>query len=119
EGEPLEIFIKEEIKKLESGLYDHKLVYSKRLSKKLSEYTKSAPPHIKAALQLPVEKQKRLRSIEYVMTMQGPKPLALNKDQPDYRHYIEKQIRPVAQTVLLTQGLSFDEIHVGNQLNLF
>lgn len=119
EGEPLETFIKEEIKKLERGDYDHKLVYKKKLSKKVEEYTKSVPPHIKAALQLPKEERERLRSISYVMTSQGPKPASLNKDKLDYEHYVEKQLRPVAQTILQSQGLSFDDIHAGNQLSMF
>lgn len=119
EGEQLEPFIKEEIKKLESGQYDHKLVYKKKLSKKVEEYTKSVPPHIKAALQLPAAKRERLRSISYVMTVQGPRPCGMGKEVLEYKHYIEKQLRPVAQTVLLSQGLSFDDIHVGNQLSMF
>ncbi|MCO4753702.1 MAG: DNA polymerase II, partial [Bacteriovoracaceae bacterium] len=110
-GEPLEYFIKSEIKRLEAGEYDHKLVYKKKLSKSLDEYTKSLPPHIKAAKLLPIEKQKRLRSISYIMTVQGPRPVSINKEQPDYHHYIEKQIRPVAQTALQSQGLNFDDIH--------
>ncbi|MBC75077.1 MAG: hypothetical protein CME64_03600 [Halobacteriovoraceae bacterium] len=118
-GEPLEQFIKSEIKKLESGAYDSKLVYTKKLSKSLDEYTKSVPPHIKAARLLPLEKQKRLRSISYIMSNQGPRPASENRDQPDYQHYIEKQIRPVAQTVLQGQGLNFDDIHTGNQLSMF
>lgn len=118
-GEPLEQFIKSEIKKLESGVYDKKLIYTKKLSKGLDEYTKSVPPHIKAARLLPLEKQKRLRSIRYVITKSGPRPASENKDQPDYHHYIEKQIKPVAQTVLQGQGLNFDDIHTGNQLSMF
>lgn len=119
ENEPLEIFIKEEVKKLEAGFYDEKLVYRKKLSKKVEEYTKSAPPHIKAAMLLPESKRKRLRSIRYVMTVHGPKPAGEGKEQLDYSHYIEKQLRPVAQTVLQSQGLSFDDVHTGNQLSMF
>lgn len=119
QDEPLELFVKEEIKKLEAGEYDKKLVYKKKLSKKVDEYTKSAPPHIKAALLLPPEKRKKLRSISYIQTVQGPRPAEFIGEKPDYRHYIEKQLRPVALAALQAQGLNFDDIHVGNQLSLF
>lgn len=123
QGEPLEVFIKDEIKKLEAGHYDQKLVYKKKLSKKVEEYTKNIPPHIRAAQLLEPEKRRGLRSISYIMTSQGPRPVEADgdevKEQPDYGHYIEKQLRPVAQTVLQGQGLSFDDIHIGNQLSMF
>lgn len=120
EGEPLDFYIKDEIKKLESGIYDDKLIYRKKLSKKVEEYTKSQPPHVKAALLLAPEKRKRLRSVKYLFTTSGPRPVGLDDAaKPDYQHYIEKQIRPVAQSVLGSQGLSFDEIYVGNQLSFF
>jgi DNA polymerase-2 len=37
----------------------------------------------------------------------------------DYNHYIEKQIRPIADGVLFAAGEDFDSIIEGRQLNLF
>lgn len=115
----IEFIIKETIKELESGLFDDQLVLKKRLSKRPWEYTKSIPPHIKAALELPMSEQKSIREIEYIVTNAGPKPLQGNQLKPDYKYYTEKQIRPIAQTVLQSLGLSFDSLIEGDQLTLF
>jgi len=112
-------WIKNYIDDLRSGKLDDELIYKKGLSKDPKDYTKNVPPHVKAALLLPEEERRRLRSIEYVMTPAGPQPLSLLKDEPDYEHYIEKQIRPLAEAVLPYMGLTFDEICYGKQLDLF
>ena len=60
------------------------------------------------------------RRISYVMTAGGPEPVAESANEYDYEHYVEKQIRPVAEAVLPLVDLDWDEV-VGNprQLKLF
>ncbi|QEN08672.1 DNA polymerase II [Oceanispirochaeta crateris] len=112
-------WIKQYMEDLRSGKMDDELVYKKGLSKDPEEYTKNIPPHVKAALLLPAEERKKLRSIEYMITPSGPMPLSLAPLEPDYDHYLEKQIRPIAETILPYMGLTFDEICYGKQLDLF
>lgn len=37
----------------------------------------------------------------------------------DYQHYIDKQLKPLADGILFTMNESFDEIISGKQLDLF
>jgi DNA polymerase-2 len=53
------------------------------------------------------------------MTIDGPTPVELFQGDVDYNHYIEKQIRPIADGVLFAAGEDFDSIIEGRQLNLF
>jgi DNA polymerase-2 len=100
-------YIKKFIKDLKSGKYDNMLVYKKSISKSLKEYTKTTPPHVKAARMLD-----KLTSnvIQYVVTIEGPEPLEKLTHKPDYDHYIEKQIKPLADTILFVYGKNFDDI---------
>jgi DNA polymerase-2 len=100
-------YVKNFIKDLKSGKYDDMLVYRKSISKPLNEYTKTTPPHVKAARMLD-----KLTSslIQYVMTIEGPEPLEKLKHKPDYEHYIDKQLRPIADTILFVYGKNFEDI---------
>lgn len=118
-NDDIEVLIKKTISDLENGLFDDSLILKKRLSKRPWEYIKSIPPHIKAALELSLEEQKTIREIEYIMTVSGPKPISQSNIKPDYKYYIEKQIRPIAQSVLQSIGLNFDSLIEGDQLSLF
>ncbi len=102
---------------LRAGRLDAHLVYRKALRKGIGEYTATTPPHVKAARLLagPVD-----RLIEYVMTVAGPEPVAARKSPIDYAHYLDKQLRPIAEQVLPHLGLSFDALLGGaSQLLLF
>lgn len=114
---PLEDIIKSYIKNLEAGLYDEDLIYKKRLSKDPKEYTKNIPPHIKAALKVNHTGPYRLKEVSYIMTLDGAEPIQNNPTRIDYQHYIEKQLRPIAEDILITQGKSFDSFIVGDQLS--
>ena len=117
--ENLENFLRETVVGLKNGEYDSKLVYKKRLSKKIDEYTKNQPPHVKAAL-LALERGIKIeREVRYVQTRRGPVPIELKPQDFDYQHYIDKQIKPIADVILQTIGLSFDNIIMGDQLTLF
>lgn len=119
-------YVRETVEKIESGGFDDKLVYRKRLRRRLHEYQKNIPPQVRAArladeinqqLGRPLQYQNRGR-ISYVMTVQGPEPLEYVKAAIDYQHYIDKQIKPVADAILPFVGLKFDEINAP-QLGLF
>ncbi|MEK6892578.1 MAG: DNA polymerase II [Nanoarchaeota archaeon] len=105
--ESIEQFIKSYIKKILGGKVDDKLVYRKSIRKALNEYTKTTPPHVKAARQLD-----HLDSnvIEYYMTSAGPEPIQKLKHKIDYEHYIEKQIKPIANQILSLFNKSFEEL---------
>lgn len=110
-------YIKKVVEDIKDGKNDEKLIYRKSIRKDLSEYTKTTPPHVKAARMLP-----KLRSniIEYYMTVNGPEPVEITKSSIDYDHYIEKQIKPIAETILALFGQNFDDVISGtNQKSLF
>ncbi len=110
--EPPEIFIKSYIKKLLDGKMDEKLVYRKSIRKELGEYTKTTPPHVKAARKLD---HLEGNLIEYLITTDGPEPIQKLKHKIDYEHYIEKQIAPIANQVLSLFGSSLDDIQKGSK----
>lgn len=114
-GEELDYFIRNTIKELKQGKYDDKLVYRKRLRKEVEDYTKNIPPHVRAA--------KMLREpgdvIYYVITERGPIPVQLKYNDIDYDHYIEKQLKPIADSVLTLLGKSFDSIVGSDQMSFF
>lgn len=114
---PLDDFIRRYIADLQAGIYDDKLIYTKRLSKAPEEYTKNVPVHVKAALKLNHQGPYRLKEISYVMTPSGPEPINHHPNIFDYGHYIEKQLRPVANDILITQNSSFDAFISGDQLS--
>jgi DNA polymerase-2 len=53
------------------------------------------------------------------MTLNGPVPVQNEIGHIDYQHYIERQIRPIADQVLRTMGMDFDSLEMGDQLSLF
>lgn len=119
DDENIEDFIKKTVDQLKAGEFDEFLIYEKRLSKRPWEYSKSIPVHVKAALLLTREEQERVRTISYIMTRRGPRPLSFGDSDFDYQHYIDKQIRPLAQVVLQVKEIQFDDLITGDQLSFF
>ena len=111
----IENWLREFVKKVKDGEYDDKLVYRKRLRKDVDEYTKNIPQHVKAARMLPGT----TGTVYYVITKRGPIPLELKHSDIDYDHYIEKQMKPIADSVLRLLGESFDSIVQSDQLSFF
>ncbi|MBS3119969.1 DNA polymerase II, partial [Candidatus Woesearchaeota archaeon] len=110
-------FVRTFVADMKAGKYDDKLIYRKELQKPLHEYTKTTPPHVKAARQL---KELDSTIISYVMTTAGPEPEQKRKHSLDYDHYIEKQLKPIADTILSFYDISFDDIVAGStQKTLF
>jgi len=109
-------YVKKLIEDIKAGKCDDLLVYRKGLSKEIKEYTKITPPHVKAARMLD-----HIDSdvIEYYITVDGPQPLQKLKSRIDYDHYIDKQIRPLADSILCFYGTDFDNLVKGKQKSLF
>ena len=116
-GAPVENYLAQVVGELRRGDLDDLLVYRKGLRKRLDSYTASTPPHVVAA-----RKSSRPpgRIVSYIVTMAGPEPLDALTREPDREHYVDRQIRPVAEPVLQTLGLSFAQV-IGDdrQIGLF
>ena len=117
--EDIEFWIKDFVERIKNKEFDSDLVYKKRLSKNPKDYTKNVPPHVKAALQLDYNVDFPRKEISYVVTGRGPVPIELDHSDYDYNHYIEKQIKPLADGVLDMQGKCFEDLMLGDQLSLF
>jgi len=103
---------------LYDGKLDDKLVYRKGISKKLKDYTKNVPPHVRAARMLD---QMDGRIVSYVMTTTGPEPIQKRSNSHyDYDHYSQKQMAPVADMVLRHFDMDYRSIIKNQrQLSLF
>ena len=118
DGEEYADYIRQTVADLYDGRFDQQLVYRKRLHKKLAEYQKNIPPHAQAAIKAEAEfKQNRQPSryrnrswIEYVITVAGAQTLECQNAKLDYEHIVEKQLTPIADTILNAIGSSMDEI---------
>lgn len=123
--QPIEDYINRIINELRAGLHDSKLVYKKKIRRKLTDYV-NTPPHIKAAIianNKLINKGKKpeyqhRKTISYVMTLEGVQPLAFNEHTLDYDFYIEKQLKPIANDILPFIAKDFESI-AGKQLGLF
>ncbi|WP_068547662.1 DNA polymerase II [Thalassotalea crassostreae] len=125
-GEPVDDYILDIVKKTLNGEMDDKLVYRKRIRRKLSDYEKNVPPHVKAArdadainaqLNKPLRYQNR-GWIEYILTVNGPQTVEHVRDHIDYPIYIERQLGAVADGILPFIGKSFSDI-TDEQMQLF
>lgn len=112
--EDVEHFIADTHSRLYAGHLDDKLIYRKQLRQPLSDYVRNIPPHAQAAKKM----QQPGRWIEYLICASGPEPIEKQPLTPDYNHYAERQLKPVADTILTFLDTSYDEI-VGGQLSLF
>lgn len=111
-GADVSSYVKQFAKDIRAGKYDALLVYRKAIRKGVEEYTKTTPPHIQAARKLG---RTRTGIMEYVMTTDGPEPLEKQKHPIDYAHYIDKQIKPIADSVLGLFKQNFDELMAGHK----
>ena len=120
-GEPFEEFIRDSVKLLHTGECDEQLVYRKRLRRQLHEYKRNIPPQVIAAKKWVLECRADVRRgdwIEYVFTLNGPEPIQALTSPIDYPRYIERQLVPVADSILQFVGTSFTEV-VDKQIGLF
>jgi DNA polymerase-2 len=114
-GKEIENWIVDLVVSLKEGKLNDKLIYRKRLRKDLDEYIKNVPPQVKAARML----DDKSNTVKYVITKKGPIPIGLNPTDIDYTHYIDKQLRPIADSILVLIGTSFGSIIDSQQLNMF
>jgi DNA polymerase-2 len=117
-GENIQEYIDETLKKLEQKELDDQLILSKRLSKPLDEYLKNIPPHARAAKILYEKLGIMKKRPQYVMTIRGAIPIELPHSDIDYDYYLDRQIAPIANSILSLFGKSFEEMR-GPQLSLF
>jgi DNA polymerase-2 len=126
DGEAYGDYILLTIDLLLKGEYDDQLKYRKRLRKPLADYIKNIPPHVQAAIKAELLFKKMNQPsrysnkswIEYVITLSGAETLECQKSKLDYEHYIEKQLTPIADTILTAVNSSMKAV-TGQQQNLF
>lgn len=112
--EALEEYIRDVAAAVAAGRHDQDLVYTKRLRRDVEEYTKNVPPHVQAARQL----ERPGRRVSYAVTVHGPQPIQKLQSPLDYAHYLDRQLAPVADTILRFFDTSFAEITAA-QLEMF
>lgn len=120
-GENYIEFVRTTTEDVLTGKRDVDLIYRKRLRRHLSEYQKNIPPQVQAAHKYVQRTGKPFRRgdwIDYVITQQGPEPIAAQQSPLDYQHYIDKQLRPVADSILHFMNQSLSGL-VDTQLSLF
>jgi DNA polymerase-2 len=106
-GQRVDSYLAEVVRQVRDGARDDALVYRKNLRKSADDYTATTPPHVAAARK---SAQPAERLIRYVMTTAGAEPLDNVQHPLDREHYIDKQIKPVAEPVLATLGLDFEKV---------
>jgi DNA polymerase-2 len=124
--EPFEEFIKLTVAQVLEGKEKDNLVLRRRLRRKLDDYIKNVPPHVQAARKADViRKEKGLPEafgqggwVEYVMTVNGPEPKQYQTSAIDVDFYVERQIAPIADSILVFKGTSMKEL-LDKQMGLF
>src|SRR5439155_14440814 len=111
-------FVRDFVAELRAGRFDAELAYRKAVRKPLAAYTKTTPPHVKAARK---SADRPSRIVTYVMTRSGPQARGEATAPPDYDHYVTQQLRPIADAVLrMLGGPDFDGLTgARRQLRLF
>jgi DNA polymerase-2 len=112
--EPVEAYLRDVVADLRAGRLDDRLVYRKALRRDAASYTATTPPHVAAARKM--DRRTRGR-IAYVITTGGPEPADQRSHPLDHEHYVQKQIRAVAEPVLALLGLEFARV-VGDERQL-
>jgi len=125
-GQPYRDYVRDYVRRTLAGELDELLIYRKRLRRKLDDYQRNVPPHVRAA-RMADEYNDRLGRprqyqsggwISYVITLAGPEPLETRISTIDYDHYLMRQLKPVADAILPFVQDDFTTL-VGGQLGLF
>jgi len=119
-------YLKQIVSQLKTGELDSELVYRKRLRRPLDEYSKNRPPHVQAAQKAQDQFAKEGKNrpftagmyIEYLITVNGPEPLLFARSPIDYQHYLDRQLTPVADSILMFLDDSFEALYAP-QIDLF
>ncbi|WP_348749325.1 DNA polymerase II [Pseudomonas rhodesiae] len=124
--QPHQAYIRDYVRRTLSGELDELLVYRKRLRRRLDDYERNVPPHVRAA-RLADDYNDRLGRprqyqrggwISYVISVNGPEPLEVRQAPIDYDHYVTRQLQPVADAILPFVNDDFSTL-VGGQMGLF
>jgi len=114
---PVLEYLRETVADLRNGRFDDRLVYRKSLRKAPEAYTATTPPHVAAARKMAGKTRGR---VAYVITTDGPEPADDRRHPIDHEHYVEKQLRAVAEPVLGLLGQDFADVSGSRkQLSLF
>jgi DNA polymerase II len=111
--QPYEQYIYDVVMSVRQGQCDDELIYRKRLRRDVDLYEKSNPPHVKAARKYEAitgEPLKKGDTIRYLITVNGPEPVDNRRSMIDYQHYIDKQLQPIADSILSFIDDSFERI---------
>ena len=92
-------------------MFENELVLRKRLRRKLKNYIKNVPPHAPSLYQSG-------GWIEYFMTINGAETRQYRESAIDYEFYIERQLTPIANFILIFKSSSMDKM-LNNQIGLF
>jgi DNA polymerase-2 len=126
ERKPYQDYIRGYVRRTLAGELDELLIYRKRLRRRLDDYERNVPPHVRAA-RLADEHNERLGrprqyqrggSISYLITVAGPEPLETRAAAIDYEHYLTRQLQPIADAILPFVDDDFARL-VNPQLGLF
>ncbi|WP_187673882.1 DNA polymerase II [Zestomonas carbonaria] len=124
--QPYQDYVRDYVRRTLAGELDELLIYRKRLRRRLDDYQRNVPPHVRAARIADEynERQGRPRQyqsggwISYVMTVVGPEPLETRRAAIDYDHYVTRQLQPVADAILPFVHDDFSRL-IDGQLSLF
>ncbi|KAA0017937.1 DNA polymerase II [Salinicola corii] len=124
--EPYRDYVRETVRQTLAGENDDQLVYRKRLRRKLDDYQRNVPPHVRAARLADEFNRQMARPLQYqnggwiryLITVAGPEPLENRRSAIDYQHYVSRQLQPVADGILPFVGDDFERL-TGQQLGLF
>jgi len=124
--QPHQDYVRDYMRRTLSGEFDELLIYRKRLRRRLDDYERNVPPHVRAA-RLADDYNDRMNRprqyqrggwISYVITVNGPEPLEVRQAPIDYDHYVTRQLQPVADAILPFVNDDFGTL-VGGQMGLF
>jgi len=119
-------YVRDYVRRTLAGELDELLIYRKRLRRRLDDYQRNVPPHVRAARLADDYNDRQGRPqqyqnggwISYLMTVAGPEPLETRSSAVDYDHYVTRQLQPVADAILPFVGDDFASL-VDGQLGLF
>lgn len=120
-GEDYLEFVRNTVADVLAGKRNQDVVYHKRLRRHLHEYQKNVPPQVQAArkyVQLTGKPIRRGDWIAYVITTNGAEPIEAQQSPLDYQHYVDKQLMPVADSILHFMAQNMTAL-VDAQMSLF
>jgi DNA polymerase-2 len=124
--EPYQDYVRSYVRRTLDGELDELLIFRKRLRRRLDDYERNVPPHVRAAriadeFNLQQGRQRQYQNggwISYLITTAGPEPLEVRRAPIDYDHYVTRQLQPIADAILPFVSDSFSAL-IDEQLGLF